>query len=255
MKTFTRVVFVLVVLAFAWFFLLAHFGYRTNEALGALTVGWVNFLKRSFRETTINWNGVLMVLICSAVVAAILWRLVGKKKMGAVFAGFGLLFILTMASAGFFTKAREIFFSDEPRLVRGISEGKSDLRREAMVLRFVLVDAKDLADARNLLAEGGDRNIERVQVALFNLGSTNSEKRFTAMIVPREQRYLDALGFIVTGPSYAVSFPKEFLLEVGRALNQLETNSWPGDFRSFLDGNISKSANQRRRDAPGFEIQ
>src|SRR5262245_12051024 len=43
-------------------------------ALGRLTFGWLNFLQRTLPDVTVNWSGIGMVALCSAVmVAGIHW--------------------------------------------------------------------------------------------------------------------------------------------------------------------------------------
>lgn len=254
MKRRTRTILIFAVCITGWFLLKLYFGYRSNDAIGALTLGWINFIERAFREVTVNWIGVATVLICSAIAVAILCQLIGTRKGATVFLGFWMLFVLTMASSGFFTKLREIFFSDQPFLVRAISEGRYDLRRESLVLRIAMADTKDLASARRLVARAPDRNAEAIQIALFDLDSTQSQGRFVALMAPNNPRCLDGLGFLVTGPDFAAFYPKEFRIEVGQAFARLETNRWPGNLRDFLDRNVSNRANRQRRDAPGCEL-
>jgi len=73
-----------------------------------LPLGWLNFLKRTLPEVTVNWSGIGMVILCSALILVCLHSLLSaltKKRFRfrwsvAIFASVWLLFCLIIAVAG-----------------------------------------------------------------------------------------------------------------------------------------------------------
>jgi hypothetical protein len=77
-------------------------------ALGTLPFGWLNFLKRTVPEVTVNWSGIGMVILCSGLILVCFHSLLSaltKKRFRfrwsvSIFASLWLLFCLIIAVAG-----------------------------------------------------------------------------------------------------------------------------------------------------------
>src|SRR5688572_7601827 len=84
-------------------------GSRESTAIiRALPLGWLNFLKRTVPEVTVNWSGIGMVILCSALILICLHSLLSaltQKRFRlqwsvGIFASLWLLFCLIIAVAG-----------------------------------------------------------------------------------------------------------------------------------------------------------
>lgn len=243
-STFKHAIRIAFLAAAGWFALNILFYGRTTEAFIALLFGWGNVLSRNAPSLAINWMGVLSVLIFSAAAWAILASLLNRRRAAIALGGFWMIFVISMASAGLVTKAREVIFSPEPHLVRG-ERFHLHFGLEATLARIALSDAPNIDEARQILPElhhgSYSEGLEKVSVSMLSVADAP-----VIVIAPRNPADLAKHGFLVSAEKSAWFYPGEALPEIVTALQKL-TNA-------DLDSLVSDHNNLRRK-APGRELR
>jgi hypothetical protein len=217
-----RVLLGLAMMGALWFVLSLQFGYRANEAFGALALGWVRFFSRSLQDVSINWSGIGMVMVCSAVSWALIRMFTrSTRKTGAVVGGFWLLFALSIGASGIFSKGRELYSSDEPLVVRRENPYVT-LRNAHLAIRMAMEDGGgDAEEARRALenwrAKFGRGEWEALNVVIVSDGAG---KLLAAAFVPRGQTR--GMGVYVGGKDFSQEFSSDYATQVMSALTALE---------------------------------
>ena len=180
----------------------------------ALPLGWLNFLKRTLPEVTVNWAGIGMVVFCSVLILACLHSLlsaVTQKRFRfrwsvAIFASLWLLFCLIIAVAGLSRTIpllqNESWF--EPR------SGYGDLRMASVHARMALSDSgNDLKQLRRfLLNSTGMYGRPLWEEFEFLLCSPEPSKSPCIVVIPKAPKVRERVGFsIVTDSESEDSIP------------------------------------------------
>ena len=185
-----------------------------------LPFGWLNFLKRTVPEVTVNWSGIGMVVLCSAVILACLHSLLSaltQKRFPfrwsvSIFASIWLLFCLIIAVAGL-SRTISLLQSEkwyEPR------SGNGDLRRASMHARMALSESgNDLKHLRRLLLDAtsiyGRPLWEEFEFLLCSPAQSQSP---CIVVIPKEPKVRERVGFsIVTEADSEDSIPMAKLHE------------------------------------------
>jgi hypothetical protein len=185
--------------------------------------GWISFLCRVLPEVSLNWSGIGMVVVCSAVaIGGLHWlcswlyshRRASAGEPGAtvvsrwswrwtfaLYTGFWILFCIVMGAAGLMREVSWLMASHEPLHVERISYD-SELRLAAMEMQNALVDGGgDLAKTRAAFLGSSMRSLsprptawERHHALFFEDGSG----RLTAVaLFPRDPQVQSKAGFMI----------------------------------------------------------
>jgi hypothetical protein len=203
---------------------------RTGLIVSRLPFAWVGYFSRTLPKIAINWNGIAMVLLCSAIAIPLLhsfcsWFYASKPSNRAsglwtfratfgVYAGFWLLFVIVIAASGLLRTTQWVLKSSGP-LYRARPNYYAYSRHAEHLLAMVQLENKNdirliranlLSDEYSSVATWEDMNI------LLFPGVSNELKG--AIIVPRDPERQRKYGFSVVGvePS-ADKIPMERLPE------------------------------------------
>ena len=176
----------------------------------ALPFGWISFLGRTLPEVTTNWAGIGMVVLCSALILLSLhWLLNALTRRRfrfrwslSIFAAVWLLFCLIIAVAGLNGTAamlkNEKWFA--PR------SGYGDLRMASLHARMALNDApNDLTHLKRLLLESEGRFGKPVWED-FEFLICPAENSVLVVVIPREPRTRQRVGFSIVGDSNSADY-------------------------------------------------
>ena len=178
----------------------------------ALPLGWLNFLKRTLPEVTVNWSGIGMVVLCSTLILLCLHSLLSaltQKRFRfrwsvSIFASLWLLFCLIIAVAGL---SRTIQFLQNEKWYEPRS-GYGDLRMASMHARTALSYSEgDLRILKQLLLDSsGVRPFwEEFE---FLVCSSEPSKSPCVIVIPRKPKVRERVGFsIVTNADSEDSIP------------------------------------------------
>jgi len=145
--------------------------------------GWINFLRRVLPEVSVNWSGIGMVIVCSAVAMGCLHWLCGwfyshlragagelgatvgprwsRRWTFALYVGFWILFCIVMGAAGVARQSIWLLESQEPLRVERVSH-YFELRMAAMEMQNALLDGEgDLAKTRAVFMGTAHRSLSR----------------------------------------------------------------------------------------------
>jgi hypothetical protein len=175
-----------------------------------LPFGWLQFLVRTIPQVTVNWAGVGMVVLCSAVILVCLQSLLNFLSRGqfrfrwtvGIFASLWLLFCLIIAVAGL-TRTIPLLANErwyQPR------SGYAELRMASMHASMALSEGgTDLALLRRLLmdSERGRPFWEECEVLI---GAGASGKSPWIILIPRDAKARERLGFSVVAGSGSQDF-------------------------------------------------
>jgi hypothetical protein len=164
-----------------------------------LPLGWLNFLKRTVPEVTVNWSGLGMVILCSALILLCLHSLLSaltQKRFRfrwsvSIFASLWLLFCLIIAVAGL-SRTTQFLQNEkwyEPR------SGYGDLKMASMHARMALSDSEgDLRILKQLLMDSsGVRPVwEEFQ---FLVCSSEPSQSPCVIVIPRKPKVRESVGF------------------------------------------------------------
>ena len=184
----------------------------TIAIVRALPLGWLSFLKRTVPEVTVNWPGIGMVILCSALILGFLHSLLSaltKKRFRfrwsvSIFASLWLLFCLIIGVAGL---SRTIQFLQNEKWYEPRS-GYEDLSMASMHARSALSYSEgDLRILRHLLLDSsGVRPFwEEFEFLVF---SSEPSKSPCVIVIPRKPKVRERVGFsIVTNSDSEDSIP------------------------------------------------
>jgi len=228
---------IFVLLLFAGVLLPTLAGSRESVAvIRSLPLGWLSFLSRTVPEVTIDWAGVGMVVICSAVILACLHSLLNaltQKRFQfrwsmSIFASVWLLFCLIIAVTGL---SRTIALLKSEKWFQARS-GYADLRMASLHASMALSEAgTDLNYLRRLLMDS-ERWRPFWEEFEFLVCSPEPGKAPWIIVIPRDVRTRERVGFsLVTDMGSEDSIPigklqeklaglRKTLAQTGTAANQ-----------------------------------
>lgn len=178
----------------------------------ALPLGWLNFLRRTVPEVTVNWSGIGMVILCSALILLCLHSLLSAltqksfrvRWSASIFASLWLLFGLIIAVTGL---SRTIQFLQNEKWYEPRS-GYGDLRMASMHARMALSDSEgNLRILKQLLLDSsGWRPFwEEFEFLVCSLEPSKSP---CVIVIPRKPKVRESIGFsIVTNSDSEDSIP------------------------------------------------
>lgn len=194
-----------------------------REMIWRLPTGWIAFLRRTLPDVTLNWHGVGMVALCSAIILFSLHSICGwlyrtvregrhashgpehwpLRWTGALFASFWLLFAVVMSASCLGRQVQWVFQSDQPLYIARNSAW-SEIKQAEFALTMALSENETNAALAHAAFMRGDYERltarptfwERQHVLLF----TNAHGEFVGSILfSRNPRDQDRIGFRVSG--------------------------------------------------------
>ena len=183
--------------------LIAGVLWPASAVVRALPLGWLGFLRRTLPEVTVNWSGIGMVVLCSALILACLHSLLSaltKKRFRlrwsvGIFASVWLLFCLIIAVAGL-SRTAVLLQSEtwyQVRLTRG------DLRNASTHASMALSECgNDLSYLKRLLLDSAGRFGRPLWEEFeFLVCSSVQGKSPCIVVIPRAPKVRERIGFSI----------------------------------------------------------
>ena len=194
-----------------------------RELVWRLPTGWISFLNRTLPDVSLNWAGLSMVALCSAIILVCLHLICrwlyrtareGRSSVhgperwplrwtGVLFAAFWLLFALAMGAAGLGRQVTWVFQSRQPLYIARNYGGWADLKQAEGTLATALVESQtNVAQAYAWFRRGEYESLstrptlwEKHHVLLF----TNAHGESVGyVLIPRDPRVRERIGFLVS---------------------------------------------------------
>lgn len=188
--------------------LLPALGREVSTLVYWLPFGWVGFLKRTLPEVSVNWSGLGMVILCSALVLVLshyLFRWLFNHRVSEVtptekakvwkagwtlclFCSFWLLFGIVMSSSGLFRTLQWFAASKEPFYV--VKSGLPELRQAILEVQMACADSDNLQEIHKTYASNasgghiGHRGTSWERFDLILLPG-HDQRLKAALVVPR----------------------------------------------------------------------
>jgi len=249
----SRFIILLLVLAFViWVCFGMVLGAQAGHAIAALAFGWLRFAGRTLPEAAVNWSGWGMVAICSVVSLALLRCFTKSTRRSAIiFGAVWILFAVTVAAAGLFTRAQHLATLKEPLLLPRKSMFVHDIK--SAILGVIMAAQDEGGNAQKVRADlhfyDGRNRWEEMAVTVI---ADSDGKVIGAAVRPHEPKL--NIGIVVVADGFSGVFGPEWMGAVMAALAEVEGAESKSSFKDQFFSELAPEVRASMRTDPRLEV-